>query len=590
MALCLLAVAAGLAGVGAAAWAGVQAQLSLVEEQYTTIAVPKSWIAEMARDAALNSPQTVAEDARGLLSAHVKGMEALVSGMGDPLTYQQQPNRPCSLSILAVRCTGVNIHEDIVSSYVAYFDLLDVVSRLPAYDEFPEISGIALPGYLWNEDGSVPFQEGKTYLLFGEYQGRQIEQGYVNGGLGLKPSDLTWGFLYDLTGSPFDTGKATYEVGEGEIDGQTYCYLKEGSLPFFAEYTGDWRNFLDSAEAKVWREDFLPACQVSHESAPVIFTDNLMSMYWFNTGVASILEGRSFTAEEYKEGALACIVSTAYAQLNGLEVGDILTLDFYDTGVSSGEIIDHFTSELESYYVRQICTPENRIGLEQDYQIVGIYTAPQFEYGEYAFQADTIFVTKGSIPNAADYEAPVFPLLSTIILKNGSADEFQAYMATQNSAGFYGDMREAYLCFDQSYEDTAGALEALAANAARLLAVGAAAFVLAGLVFLLLNLRRMAPVARSMRLLGQSAGAVWREMLWALIPSILLAVLLGVGLSAALYGRVTQALLSETLNLQWGALALCAGGEAVFLMLAGGIWSRCAARRKLMGGRSAGKA
>ena len=56
-------------------------------------------------------------------------------------------------------------------SYYASFALEAVVCRLAAYDVLPEAKEITIGSSLFTEDGQVPFAEGKTYLLFGTYEG-----------------------------------------------------------------------------------------------------------------------------------------------------------------------------------------------------------------------------------------------------------------------------------------------------------------------------------------------------------------------------------------------------------------------------------
>ena len=45
----------------------------------------------------------------------------------------------------------------------------------------------------------------------------------------------------------------------------------------------------------------------------MVLTDNLYALYNFNSGTASILEGRAFEPEEYETAAAVCLVSAEFA-------------------------------------------------------------------------------------------------------------------------------------------------------------------------------------------------------------------------------------------------------------------------------------
>ncbi|MDE6879762.1 MAG: hypothetical protein K2P20_00205 [Oscillospiraceae bacterium] len=363
-----------------------------------------------------------------------------------------------------------------------------------------------------------------------------------------------------------------------------YFYFPEEGLPFFAEYTGDWRDFLETPEGRVWRDEIIPMCERNQHSAAVILTDSLQSIYAFNTGTASVMEGRAFTPEEYAGGAPVCLVSSSYAILNGLQVGDTLNLDFYNTGYG----VEHLgqsngLSITEGNTVSRLpMVEENRIGVKQDYTIVGVYSAPEFTMGVHNFHADTIFVPKASVPNAGDYEDPCSDYLNTYILENGTADEFEAYMAEN---GFGG----SFWYFDQDFGEIVSAIESLRSNARRLLALGVAAFVLAAALFVFLSLRRMAPTARGMRLMGVKSGVVWRELMEALAVLTAGSAVLGGLLGAALYGFVTGKTLSGSAALRPETLALCAAGAAAALLAASALCALQVVRRKLMQSPKKGK-
>lgn len=315
-------------------------------------------------------------------------------------------------------------------------------------------------------------------------------------------------------------------------------------------------------------------CETNYESACVILTDNINSMFPFNTGTADIVEGRSFESSDYGRGDAVCMVSVSYALQNNLQVGDSLSLDFYNTEIGYRYTMKGELGAQVPVLIQEPCRPENRMGVKKDYTIVGIYTAPEFEYGLHAIPAGTIFVPKSSVPNAQRYEDYTeAPLLYSAILENGGEKAFEAALVEEGAGN-------CYEYFDQSYNASAGALRAVAENARRLLWVSAAVFTLAAALYLCM--RRMAPAARSMRLLGAKPGVVWRSAAGAYLPFLLVCLLLGAGLCTLLYERVRRFVLSSTVALEPAAVAITGGAQLLLLSVCGMAWALTIANRRLM--------
>ncbi len=632
----LLAVACAFCGIGFSAWDTAERQLAAADSQYTTIGVLNGkeessggnyrgllffdgdgpWTT-LAKHKSRTYPGLLTEDCRGYLAAQVPGRSSLSS-------YEQWDFRSqCfeaygnQMAVLAVRCTKIDyemeksFHEldpagETHPGYWLDFSLEDVVCRRPEHDILPEELTIFFQAHLRTEEGKIPFEEGHTYLLFGFHQGLSVGNG-MEENRNRKEGEPRW-IMEDhgrewfyLNGASLPDSVPARILGEDytgdatgwglifrwrEVQGEEgpYLTLSSDSLPFYAEYEGDWREFLESEEGHVWQEEVIPLCQMNYETVNVILTDNANSMVEFNDGRASILEGRSISGEEYAAGSPVCLVSAAYAQKNGLAVGDTIDLDFYKEELSYCMDIplDLPLAEIryEPIWAGQPCVPEDRLGLEKEYTIVGTYTAPEFGYGWHSFNGNTVFVPKASIPNAEEYEEPQLPLLYSIILENGKAEEFEAYL---ESIGF-GGLFEYY---DQDYNAASAAFAAMAENARRLFLVGLGALALAGALFLFLSLRRLAPTARGMRLMGIPAKKVWRELWAALAVLVLASAALGALLGWWLYGAVTGRTLAAGMGLRPEALALCAAVQAAALAVLAALAAIPAARPRLL--RAGGK-
>ena len=592
----LLGLSVALACTGFSAWQSARAQQAEISSRYTTVAVMEqlatdgmdedTHIAELQKDwaagkAAEIAPQVAEIDQRLLLSGYIPGSTGLSSCSIEPVEYNIAFEDQCySLAVLAVECTGIEDFSDLPPEmqfdghYDVFCNVVEAVSLFPDYDCFPTPDTVRILCNLDWTGGEILFQVGKTYLIFGQYHDHPV-----------LPANQSSTDAEGEAGYRQKTSYPRYFYPLPRIDRFDFRPLSGltsvKTMPWVEEYTGDLGEFWESEAGAYWREEILPICQLNYASATVILTDNLNSMYAFNTGETSLLEGRFFTAEEYRSGAPVCMVSAAYAQVNGLQLGDTLPIQLYRTAYGSrlggrlNTMFDH--PDPGPYIQRNFMLPEEATGLTGEYTIVGIYTGPRFSFGLYTITADTIFLPKAAVPNAGDYTIPesTGPRLRSYILENGTAEAFEAYMADQGLGGMF-------LYFDQDYTAMAESLAAMSANALRLFAVGLGAFLLISALFLFLNFRRMGPVIRGARLLGRPVKVVRREMIELLFCLEGAAVLLGGVLSAVLFDAVTRATLSSALTLQVDGLLIMAAVLLGLLFAASCLWAAIAARRKLM--------
>ena len=646
----LLALSLAASSIGFAAWVGARKQFEEIDRQYTTIGIHAGmnyedlvhatsinyhgydsmtfedgteYIGPLdANYRAKQSPDYIAANQGIMLSAHVDGSTAITSGTMDISKYCVTLDGYCySLSVMAVRCVDVSYYpylpeyEDWIR-YDVTFEILDDVCRMDVYDLPPEEDTIHLAGDIYTRDGEMPFEVGKTYLIRGEYADYPI--GLIGGKIvtgenGKAHTVMEYGRENKHNGSArsfsldFGNHLLTGFTGEiGVISGEQnftkekmkypdseLCYFTtpKDCWPYYAEYEGDWQTFLDSEDGTVWRDEIIPNFEMNHASATVILTDNLDSMYNFSIGDASILEGRKFNENEYLEGSNVCLVSASYAQLNNLSVGDTIKLDYYDTGYNVTRFnIGTNPGRIGTTVARHPLTEDTKMGIEKDYKIIGIYTAPEWASGMHSFHADTIFVPKTSVPGMDNYaghyiedlNATTIPMLNSIVIRNGSIDDFEAFMEEDGKGGVYH-------YFDQGYTEAAATVQTLIDNAMRLMLVGVAMFLLASMLFLLLFARRVSAVMRSMRLLGVPKKGVWLESLGMLVMQESIAVLLGNGLAVILYDRITAQLLSGTPALDVTSIALCAGVQLAVLVAAGGVWMHRIAGSNLMQKSEGGK-
>lgn len=589
----LLSFSVLLSCIGYSAWESAKTQKSEISNGYTTIAIPiepdlsnlsPEEIATalqnrvFADNAAQEAPQITMVDRRCLLSAHIAGSRSLSSSSIDPSEYNTAFDGECySLAVFALRCSGIREQPtEGMFLYDATFSVEEIVCLSDAYNTFPRPDSVHIYSDVRESNGAAPFEKGKTYLVFGQYQDHRVVRS-ADGHDQVK-NENRYIVPFPEINSNFYGERSSLELGS--YNGLDYHFPAAGQLPWVCEYTGSVTDYLNSDAASTWREDIVPLCQLNYESAAVILTDRAESMYSFNTGDEALLSGRFFTGEEYTNGDDVCVISAAYAEQNGLRLGDMIQLDYYDSGFgeyNNGATANSMLAAEDPgpYRQRYYMSLDDAIGVCKNYTVIGIYTGARFAFGAYQLNADTILVPKASVPNAQNYETRANSLLNTFVLKNGSAKEFEKYMEQQNLAG-------QFLYFDQDFSSMQESLDALETNAMRLMMVGIGVFLLTSALFLFLNFRRMNLTIRGVRLLGRSSKAVFREIIMALIPLETLAVLFGTCAAIALFDVVTRNLLSSALTLRPEAMAVSAVTAFVFLMVSTMISTAIFANRKLM--------
>lgn len=589
----LLSFSVLLSCIGYSAWESAKTQKSEISNGYTTIAIPiepdlsnlsPEEIATalqnrvFADNAAQEAPQITMVDRRCLLSAHIAGSRSLSSSSIDPSEYNTAFDGECySLAVFALRCSGIREQPtEGMFLYDATFSVEEIICLSDAYNTFPKPDSVHIYSDVRESNGAAPFEKGKTYLVFGQYQDHRVVRS-ADGHDQVK-NENRYIVPFPEINSNFYGEPSSLELGS--YNGLDYHFPAAGQLPWVCEYTGSVTDYLNSDAASTWREDIVPLCQLNYESAAVILTDRAESMYSFNTGDEALLSGRFFTGEEYTNGDDVCVISAAYAEQNGLRLGDMIQLDYYDSGFgeyNNGATANSMLAAEDPgpYRQRYYMSLDDAIGVCKNYTVIGIYTGARFAFGAYQLNADTILVPKASVPNAQNYETRANSLLNTFVLKNGSAKEFEKYMEQQNLAG-------QFLYFDQDFSSMQESLDALETNAMRLMMVGIGVFLLTSALFLFLNFRRMNLTIRGVRLLGRSSKAVFREIIMALIPLETLAVLFGTCAAIALFDVVTRNLLSSALTLRPEAMAVSAVTAFVFLMVSTMISTAIFANRKLM--------
>lgn len=580
LSLLLLTVGIAFSTTGVLFFQSAYSQSNSINSAYTTSVIPTNpdfpgfmpmvpesmGLQELSlQDVMQNSSVDYRLDTRILLGAVVENTTSWTTAASDIAQYKEYADTPYSVSVFAVKCVQVDTSEQEIlqTSYhpdgttsdtktvQRYYQYLFAVEQPLCYMDrgsyIPE--SLIVGTYICKPDGTQIFEQGKTYIIRGmlPLQAEAEEP------------------------APFQLSNGAVSSGTEEVlkDGIQFETITEQTLPLFTEYTGILSSFLDSDKGKQWTQGIIPAIAQNYHSAKIMLTDNINSIYWFGTQRATILEGRPFTQAEYSDGSSVCLISANYAEMNNLSVGDTLSMNLFHPAISSqksvsidktGAIIG---STIDTTYLSMDpCLPENEIGCSQTYTIVGIYTAPAYTEGTYAFGADMIFAPKSSVPDVSQYEEDgrYIPLLNSAIIQNGTEEKLLEYLKRD---GHEDDV----ILIDQGYSDVQPAIDELVANGIRLMAVGVAAFVLTLSLFLLLSLHKMSGTTWILRRLGQSKKECLLQMQWVMLPLLAIASVAGMILCICVYDRLANAISSLSAPVSIGTLSIELGIKFVIMVI-----------------------
>ncbi len=218
-----------------------------------------------------------------------------------------------------------------------------------------------------------------------------------------------------------EVGRSTVILADGsEIDSEEFSKIY--CLPSIDIVNGDVNEYINSEEGRIWRE-WMDVIDKENHSFPVISTSNIGSIARFASGDTILTKGRGFSEHDYNEKKNVCIISETVALKNGLNIGDSMTLQFYDHDGNYNywwRMLDvQFPTSNPSadYY-----SPVQRFSSEeQTFEVIGFYRQKnQWSDGTYDFTPNTVFVPEGTL--RGKLYTTDWGLFSSMVLKNGSID------------------------------------------------------------------------------------------------------------------------------------------------------------------------
>ena len=342
---------------------------------------------------------------------------------------------------------------------------------------------------------------------------------YVHGdkAVGLKEADLqTIGTAAMYIQNSADSYNADFHLPDINGNESEYTAAELLTSPTITHLNTTLDDFLNQDSNILWRTA-LEETAIRYKSFPVIGTDYLESMYLFQQMESSVVEGRSFSENEYTNGEKVCVISEAVAQASGITIGDTISLSYYWGANPHDELARQGTSNLmaQSY--------SEKLGFsEQDevYTVIGIYRqSNRWSQSLYSFTPNTIFVPTASI-NVPTYTAKT-GVYYTLVVENGRIDDVTQLLVEQ------GYPEDTLFFFDNGYSEIAGTLQNFNKSAIQIFAASSATWIVVLAAYIVFFVFRQQKTAGLLLSLGAGKKKTRRSIILTSMIPILLATVIG---------------------------------------------------------------
>lgn len=298
-------------------------------------------------------------------------------------------------------------------------------------------------------------------------------------------------------------------------------------------------DFISSQEAGEWSEK-LEDMDINNHALPLMAVDKIGYQADFAREQARIVEGRDFSEKELAEGRDVVILSQSLAAANNISVGDMIELSAYSFDYNIPH--DSSSKEMSMFSFPHTALYSKRFGFETDarkFEVVGLYRGEnEWSNSEssYGFTPNTIFVPKSAMASAERYFPRNGGMFLSAVLQNGRAEEFSELVG---EAG----LSAQFTTFDRGYSAITEALENYLTVSSKAAYVGAAAFILITVLFLVLFVFTKSSTVAIMNALGartkDKLGYVCLSGIGLALPGSIL----GCVLSVAAWDKITRRLM-----------------------------------------------
>lgn len=347
--------------------------------------------------------------------------------------------------------------------------------------------------------------------------------------------------VYFEPGTVYSDGPRPLEYEAPNIARDTF--VKYYATPTIAPLTGTAEEFLASEEGALWRQA-LEETEINNHAFPVLTVDKAGYIGDFAREQIKLTQGRDFTEEDSETGARVCILSETVANLNGLGLGDTITMNpyGYDANVTGQRSMYNpsvvlslkTTNPGAAFYSRYL-----GLGESETYTIVGFYRHenPWNENSDYGITPNTILIPQ----NATDQETVSLEgagIYRSYVLENGAAEEFRKLT---EEAGYPA----LFIYYDQGYSEIKAGLDAYTGVSSRALYVGIGAYAVMLVLFILLYPLRQRENLSTMRSLGAGPADRFRHVVLSALGLLVPGTVLGCAAGLLLWDTLSAELMES---------------------------------------------
>jgi len=600
-------------------WLTARSSISEAERAYTSIAVAyeNEFLKDIKPydgiyyydsliglyDAAEKSEHLEYADIRDRCMAYSSAIKTTTSGMVDEYTPISAVDYPYDLSVVVGTCVSVEYkrsYEFETSWSDDNLNILRVVAELELdFNASPVLSDdysysryISVGTDQFDADFSDIFQVGEKYILYGsktysQYPKTEMYRDsktvfYIENILPIDihnrdENDPNYEvikfeqYMHEILGTDSSTDIVINNPTQTTKFKLENCYFrvfKDDANMAYAKLDGTLEDFLSSDRGQKWNR-LIDECKTTISSLKMNFTEDLDSILLFNQGLAYITEGRTFTEQEYSDGAKVCIISAETARDSSIKVGDKIDFSFWHNGYT----LEHNQRNLILNNIPFCYGCE--FFEEGTYEVIGIYKAEStWSPNEFFLTPNNAFAPKGSIEGQIKPELPGFiisgkiieetneiihpvfgqyqsiPNTPSYVIKPGHIEDFEKEM---ESLG-YGGM---FYYYDQGYSMISPILDSLRESTSLLMNVSVAVWVVVLSAFFIIMASRSRKTAGIMMSLGTKRSHIFVHMLVMLMCVIIISSLAG-GIAGyfmydGIVGRIYEEAREDNVNLEFSS-------------------------------------
>ncbi len=460
-------------------WIQVQSSCLSQEDEAYIKALPQSasqWVKEISRT--------------DLVSARIPQMQNINPGGLNSAWNTSYDDNNYDTCILEVELTGEGQN---TMNATPYYEG-KIISVISIHKDFADAVGktvqIRIPNYL-----SFSLQIGERYLVCGDYSDsdwwcrKQLSQKvslYLYGYKNFGPWDIVWERDLKKLSHPYTLNGASYSYAF-YLEGKEYvCDVEDDIIhgangatlslwlndaPVTVEHIPQGSTAEElMAQSQQWQQT-LHQTQVRQSAFAVLATDRLSAMYAFAAQTVTISEGRAFTRPEEKNGAAVCLISETIATQCGLQVGDTITVEYFEP--TQDKLLPYYDNlPTYKYYVQA------GFAQTQEYTIVGLYRRNnEWAREKLSFSINTVIVPRSSVTCKTLSET--VGIYTSLLLQTSDISAFTNKLLSDGYEGKFD-------FFDPGYESIADSISGYEQISMTILVLGVVAWLVILILFVLL--------------------------------------------------------------------------------------------------------